>query len=160
MLYTIDPGLRHCGKAIFENGKVFRAELIRNPVTEGRGPAVWRPLASEFWKQTPFPVKNDVLVCEMPRAYPGVRAEDPNDLLDLAGVLGAVSASFPGVVKMYFPSDWKGQVPKKTMTDRIRGFVKPEEWGRIKDDGAKTHNTLDAVGLGLFHLGRMKRGGA
>jgi hypothetical protein len=160
MLYTIDPGLRHAGKAIFEDGKLLRAELIRNPLTEGRGPAAWHDISWAFWKQTPFPVPADMLVCEMPRVYPGVRAEDPNDLLDLAGVLGAVVSSFPGIVRMYFPSDWKGQVPKKTMTERIRGFVKPEEWRRIADDGAKTHNTLDAVGLGLFHLGRMKRGGA
>jgi hypothetical protein len=60
----------------------------------------------------------------------------------------------------YTPSAWKGQVPKSVHHARILAALSYEEQSRIpKLPTSKLHNVLDAVALGLFHVGRVKRGG-
>lgn len=162
-LIAIDPGLRGCGVARFGSADLVRplmeAQYVRNPLAFGNGPSAWAVMAGEIVRRFQRP---DVLVLERPRVYPGVRNEDPNDLLELAGILGAIAAHWESVPELavYYPAEWKGQVPKKVMTQRILKHLRPGESDRIVTAGAKDHNTIDAVGLGLFHLGRMKRGGA
>jgi hypothetical protein len=160
-LVAIDPGLRGCGIARFYGltGELRAAEYITSPEKTLTGPVAWAAMAGEVVSHQQRP---DVLVLEQPRIYPGVRREDPNDLIQLAGVLGAIAAhweSAPTIVA-YYPAAWKGQVPKKVMTKRILKHLATGELSRLVSVGAKDHNTIDAVGLGLFHLGRMKRGGA
>lgn len=62
------------------------------------------------------------------------------------------------------PSKWKGTVPKEIHHKRIEASLSPEERVRAADDvGAvpKKHHgeVLDAIGLGLYGLGRLARGG-
>jgi hypothetical protein len=85
---------------------------------------------------------------------------DTNDLLDLAGVLGAATANASADIFHCFPADWKGQVPKAMMNERVKGFLSAHEHAHVVSVGALDHNTWDSVGIGLFFLKRMKRGGA
>ncbi len=92
----------------------------------------------------------------MPRIYPGSGQQkgDLNDLLNLAAVVGGHEKTFKNHVRV-FPAQWKGQVPKKIMNARVLSRLSPQERLRIEDSGSKTHNTIDAVGIGLYRLGRL-----
>ncbi len=136
-MICIDPGVRACGIARFDlSGELDWA----------------RYLPKEKCSLPP----SEQLVIEMPRIYPGSGQQkgDLNDLLNLAAVVGYFEGRMWDVERV-FPAAWKGQVPKKVMTARILKSLSPGELVRIERVGAKDHNTLDAVGIGLWKLGRL-----
>lgn len=153
MLLCVDPGLRGCGCALFTGGKLQWAGYVTNLFKTGRGPSVQASMAREVWKHA----GDSSLIVEFPRIYPGMPKTDLNDLLDLAGVCGALAAFAPSTILHVFPSEWKGQVPKLVMNDRVLKSLTTDERMRIVKVGAKDHNTLDAVGIGLYHFGRINR---
>ncbi len=143
-MICIDPGVKACGFAVFRDGVLRSARYLNIDAVP------W-----ENWM--------DELVIEMPRIYPGSGQQkgDLNDLLDLAAVVGYCEGLHQGEEGAWgprsrvFPAQWKGQVPKKIMTARILSKLSEIELGRIERVGAKDHNTLDAVGIGLWKLGRL-----
>lgn len=165
-LFCIDPGLRGLGAALFLDGKLSSATYIKNPVTEGRGYDAHRQLAKAVGAAFyPKVIVRCQMLIEHPRIYGLKGAQndgetDPNDLLDLVGV-GAAVASLEWLgavipVQTVFPSEWKGNMKKKMMTERIREKLEASgEIERVLSVGAKDHNTLDACGIGLWKLGRL-----
>lgn len=156
-LVAIDPGLRHCGVALFVVHEAPRAALVRNSELEARGPLTHLRMAEAVSKQLRawgVPFASMRLAIEFPRIYPQSDQQkgDLNDIVELGGVVSAI-VSWLAVedVQVLYPQDWKAQVPKKLMTERIK---KRAAWCASKD-----HNVLDAVGIGLFALGEMPRGG-
>lgn len=137
-LFTIDPGVYMLGIAVFEGGKLTGAAY------------------SEL-EDTPVGGAHDALLIEMPRIYPGSaqRKGDLNDIVDLAAAVGFCEGRFYGPKARVFPAQWKGQVPKKIMTARILSRLSADEQSRIVRVGAKDHNTIDAIGIGLWKLGRL-----
>jgi hypothetical protein len=157
---SIDPGLRGCGVAFFTDSGVLEwASWVKNPTTKGRGPAAWDTMANEVRKIPYFEVTRKIF-CEMPQVYPGMPKTDVNDLLDLAGVLGAVTANASAEIFHCAPAEWKGQVPKAMMNERVMKLLSTGELLKVVSVGALDHNTYDSIGIGLFFLKRMKRGGA
>lgn len=154
---AVDPGLRGCGVAQFEEDTLAWAVYVKNPMKTGRGPGAWHSMGIEVMKHASFRAQ---ALFELPRIYPGMPKTDPNDLIDLAGVLGVITDRLELPPRWCFPQDWKAQVPKKVMTERILKHLRNEEVYRITSVGALDHNTIDAIGIGLFNLKRMKRGGA
>jgi hypothetical protein len=157
-LTCVDPGLRGCGVAEFIEGNLVRAAYVKNPREVGRGYEVHRTMARavQQW-MTP---NVDRLVIELPRVYPGSAQQkgDLNDLLDLTGVGGAIASSSTCVVESIFPSDWKGQVPKEMMTERIKRALTPEEKATAEKCAASlAHNIWDAAGIGLHKLSRLNK---
>lgn len=56
------------------------------------------------------------------------------------------------------PNEWKGSVPKVIHQKRILAVLSVEERARLpKLLKTKSHNMIDAVGIGLYHLGRLSR---
>ena len=165
MILAIDPGLRGCGVAYFGDAadghppELVFATWVKNPCESGRGPEAWKDMAHAVMIH-PYFSSVDEMAVELPQVYPGMPKTDVNDLLDLAGVLGAITGSSTATVKHFFPADWKAQVPKKIMNERVKGFLSMFEKSRIVSVGALDHNTYDGIGIGLFYLKRMKRGGA
>lgn len=156
-MLCVDPGLRGCGVAEFLGGTLVRAAYVKNPETEGRGYAAHQSLACAVYQWGRF---HDLLAIEHPRVYPGSAQQkgDLNDLLDLVGVGGAIAAYFAKTTETVFPADWKGQVPKAMMTERISRSITPEERKTIeKCPASLMHNVLDAVGIGLWKLGRLNQ---
>ncbi len=159
-MLAIDPGLRACGCAYFVDGRLSRAELVKNPEKKARGPGAHHQMANAVgqWIFTLRPSTRIALVLEYPRIYPKASQQkgDPNDLLELAGVDGAlVSWIIPDTVQHYFPAEWKGQVPKPIMLERIRAKLTSIERGNCY---SQDHNTFDGIGIGLYFLGRTKIG--
>jgi hypothetical protein len=158
-LMSLDPGLRGCGIANYLGGALREAAYVKNPVETGRGYAAHVGMGRELFQ---WAMENppDHIVIEHPRVYPSAAQQkgDPNDLLDLVGVGAAFAAHFSCTVETVFPSDWKGQVPKDIMVDRIRRALSPEELATIAPCAAGLrHNIYDACGIGLWKLSRINR---
>ncbi len=122
------------------------------------------------------------VVIERPRIYPHDKP-DPNDILTLAiraGEWGGVYRSHANV-RYVTPSEWKGSVPKAIHHARLVTKLSSDETALIQTvfrsgyrslkvrkimdrleappvplpmPKGKQHNVLDAVGIGLFAVGR------
>ena len=152
MLASIDPGVNGAGLAIWDGRELIRACYV-SPMPFCRPDRLCRVAY-----QTEIEISRttvDVLprVIELPRVYPGARKNDPNDLVDLACVAGALGNEFTEYV---YPRTWKGQVPKVVMGKRIMSRLSEgEKWNIEKCPESLKHNVLDAIGIGLWKLGRL-----
>jgi len=183
-LLAVDPGLRACGCAIFRDERLiaagFPAGAPRSSLTERlKGTAdpdaldMQRPTeraeiflsmarAVALWAESYGPITD--LAIEMPRVYPRgsqreeKRGADPNDLIHLTAVVGAICTAFAGAeTHVYLPFEWKGQLPKKIHHERARARLTLEELATIpKLAASKLHNVMDGVALGLHHVGRLR----
>lgn len=100
------------------------------------------------------------LVIEIPQVYRTAQSKgDPNDLIKVAVQAGQWIERFRACeVKRVLPNEWKGQVPKSVHNKRVLACLTPEELERIaKLPESKAHNMIDAIGLGLWHFGRLRR---
>lgn len=173
-LVAVDPGLSGCGVAIFRDGQLHWAGLV-TAAGAGRGVQRWIPLCERVVSEVWSIIECDEIemVCEFPRLRAAGRqvgathSVDPADLMELAGFVGClcgmVSARLthnqPAVV---LPEQWKGGTPKEICHARIRKRLTASS---ERDNLALTervvrpsalHNVLDAVGIGLWRLGRLK----
>ena len=159
-ILCVDPGLRGCGVAVFDGGFLINAAYVENPVTHGRGYKAHSEMGNAVSRWLAKDV--DRVIIEHPRIYTGSgkpKSIDENDLLDVVAV-GAAVASWCNYreTETVFPSEWKGQVPKEVMTERIRRSLSDIERHNIqKCKASLMHNVLDACGIGLFRLGRLNR---
>lgn len=102
-----------------------------------------------------------LVLVELPRWYPHDH-KDVNDLLDLCVLVGEVKRFYEAqscVVELVFPRTWKGTQPKDVCGRRVLASLTPEEVALLpKRPRAKDfdNNMTDAVGLGLWKLGRLK----
>ncbi len=115
-----------------------------------------------------IPLYDDNLLIEVPRIYQGSKQKgDPDDILQVAGVVGAISAIGTwGTVRGIHPRDWKGTINPEVMIERIQ-WLDPREKKRPRLTHAEfdtierpravslEHNMWDAIGIGLHHLGRL-----
>ena len=157
-MLCVDPGLRGCGVAEFTAGNLTRAAYVKNPVLSGRGYGAHSQMARAVheWRSS----VSEKCIIEHPRVYPGSAQQkgDPNDLLDVCAVGAAIASICEVATDTVFPSDWKGQVPKEMMTERISKAITPEERLTIeKCPATLMHNVVDAVGIGFHALGRLNK---
>lgn len=98
------------------------------------------------------------LAIEVPQVYPGIRKEDPNDLINLAISAGiAIGSCQWRLVTRYLPCQWKGQTPKAIHNRRTLKKLTPEEravYDACTVPAGRKHNIIDAIGIGLHHLNR------
>ena len=157
LLVSYDPGLRHSGLSLFTHGTLTHAVLIKSPERSLRGPEAWYQMAlavdSELTRLNATP---DVFVTEYPQHYFG-KTRNAGDLLELAGVVGAVVGRCWAAKRVgYLPHQWKGNVPADVMLERIESRLAGLEKDAIqKCPKSLRHNILDAVGVGLYCLGRL-----
>jgi hypothetical protein len=157
-LLAVDPSITSAGAALFFDGVLASAEEIAGahganiPIR-----AAYMAVEIDEWCS----VAIDTLVIEWPgRSWRG----DARDLYGLCAVAGALVARYPdAAVYTYEPGEWSGGTTKiKTRKDtaksvrarRIRSRLSPGElevWETI----ARSDDAIDAIGLGLHHLGRL-----
>jgi hypothetical protein len=101
-------------------------------------------------KQRPPPGPWDLLVVEWPvltQRGPGNVITRGNDLITLGIRLGRLIESVKySTLRMYTPTQWKGQVPKPVHNRRVLAALTTVERVCVLDD----HNVIDAVGLYLY----------
>ena len=154
-LLAIDPSLTNSGWAYFRDGQLYSC---------GNVPAPGRHLPDRVRRlaQVMPAIENAEFVFEWPQIYRDTRAKgDPNDLLALAAIVGAVLGAFPRAKATFVrPAEWKGQVPKKIMCARTFKRLNQTEQGLFLCRGynaegrGQSEDVLDAIGVGLYHLGR------
>jgi hypothetical protein len=156
---AIDPGLRGCGLAVYVSGRLVEARYVKSSEKSARGAEAWCAMAQAVGDVAPPQV--DTLVVECPQVYRGpLQKGDPSDLIELAGVDGAIVGKF--ILRAqdfvsYLPRDWKGQVPKDIHHARVEAALSKEEKACMSLPAASlAHNVWDAVALGLFHVKKVK----
>ncbi len=178
-LLVVDPALNSPGAALFRGGVLTAAEKVRIDPDYAKlpiGERVGRVAADVVRWVIARNAAPRYLAVEWPQIYQRThqkgakRGADNNDLLGLAGVCGAVV----GILQLGMarrdvaltvvsptPGEWAGQLPKATTGDaksspralRILSRLSPAERNCVP----ASHDAIDAVGLGLFCLGRFER---
>ncbi len=101
------------------------------------------------------------LIVEWPQIYRTSRSKgDPNDLLPLVGVAMCLVGRLDIEVQHYKPAEWIGQCKKAETGDPLDSPRGRLIWGHL-DAAERTavdvsHDALDAAGLGLAALGRLR----
>jgi hypothetical protein len=164
LILAVDPGLRGSGVALFDETTkaLLRADYVKGSLKGERAEA-WGAMRDAVWTWAE-PWRVDLrLVIEFPQVRQrgsqraSKRGTDPNDLIQLAAVVGAIVSmrSLKGIV-VRLPEEWKGQVPKEVHHQRAMGRLSVAELTRLpKQAKSIFHNTMDAVALGLTELGRL-----
>lgn len=135
LLLAIDPGI-DTGWAVFRDGELEGCGLGELP----RGTF-------------------DEAMIECPQSYPKTR-ENANDLITLAFMAGRLLEKVDARVKgRCHPREWKGQQSKTLNHDRIRKSLSSAEFVVLAGSMynitvSKQHNVIDAVGIGLWAVGR------
>jgi hypothetical protein len=136
MLLAIDPGT-HTGWARFDCRYLLACGYVY--------PRSWWSLVRPY----------DLVIIEEPTIYPHSKA-NPVSIMTLQLKVGELKGRFESVgckVELVQPRTWKHQVPKAIHNARTIAALIGDEKALV--DGQR-HDTIDAVGLGLWKLGRMK----
>jgi hypothetical protein len=139
-LLAVDPG-RDTGLAHFEDGELR-----------------WCTLARSFSATTAR-----LVVIEEPQAYRHTPTP-PQALIRLAEVVGQyqeMARRAGAEVKLVKPRQWKGQLPKDICNKRVVEQLTCEERALAYPSltaiaRGKRHNVIDAIGIGLWELGRFR----
>ncbi len=149
-LVSIDPGKHMFGWAAFEDGHLYRCGLVK-------GDDFQEMMQTFDIRSVAMSVPTQIVV-EVPQVYQQrMWKGDPNDLIDVAIVAGAVAARFRCETIFIRPRKWKGTRPKKVCNKLTLDTLDPNEMGVyqwIDVLASLRHNVLDAIGIGLWRLGR------
>lgn len=181
-LVSIDPG-RNMGFAVFIQRPAVqyppspnwvwtlkacglvssRAADISAQARETRG-ETQRAVLAVLWANGFHPGQHPLAVCELMEFRPDDRRSNATDLIRVATIGAAVAGMLSPETTFVTPQEWKGQVPKDIMGARILRQLDPPESAVLARDMVNVppslvHNTLDAIGIGLWATGRASRGG-
>jgi len=150
-LVSLDPGLRGCGVAWWHaNGSLAHVAYLRNPVKKGDGPGAWMGYKRGIY----YALHVEHFISEVPQVYrAGASKGDPDDLIQLAGVVGVFAQAFRATTHFGVkPREWKGQVPKDVHHARLVKTLTAEEMAMVERAAPPSlrHNVLDAIGIGQW----------
>jgi hypothetical protein len=97
------------------------------------------------------------VVIELPQVYPRQKVP-PNDLITLAFLAGRYAGASVNEGFTVLPHQWKGNLPKDVCAAWVRARLSPAERAIVdmcNVPDKQKHNVVDAIGIGLFALGRM-----
>lgn len=187
MLISVDCGLRSCGVGVWSNlshgawtdalevdltrRRLLGAQLVRNPSDDPHAPRaqLWAVMAQAVTDYLDRVIdvrallsEAGLLVIELPQVYPHRRQTDPNDLVDVAGVAGAVTSALHerafSCVWSPVPRSWKGQIPKTVSEQRVKKFLTAHELDLVPAlSRSEIHNVFDALHLGIVYMQRHER---
>lgn len=152
-LLSIDPGKKAIGWAMFtenplqKGGDLWACGLVRGDDLKDLIKAIASCL-----------VGARRAIIEIPQVYQQRHwGGDPNDLIDVALVAGAVAGRLLCPVEFVKPHAWKGTRKKRICHALTRKTLTDDEWSIVESVDAPSslrHNVIDAVGIGLWRLKR------
>jgi hypothetical protein len=152
IVIVLDPGKKAAGFTVWFDEKLVGAWLARGSdaiETARDGLRVIKPIIDDLDVTITF-------VTEFPQVYPGIRKEDPNDLLPLAECVGAVTALLPHNQKhVVLPRTWTKGTPKDVRLMRAKETASVDELRIMGMSGAPKsleHNVWDSYALGKWFL--------
>jgi len=150
-LLSIDPGVKALGWALWSDAGILISAGLSRTKERDLSAAI-----RDHRRQVPLASRSVV-----ERMVIDGRAVPPGDLLDVQAV-GVAVASHPLVLVR--PCDWKGTIPKTIHHARIMETLSGGEASYVdalleRTPKAHRKEILDALGIGLHHLGRTNRSG-
>lgn len=166
-LLAVDPGVRYPAAAVFHYGQLVAASRVPVPgayakLDRGERCRQIAKLIAAWTPRQTNAAKPAAAVVEWPQIYRAGKSKgDPNDLLYLAGLDVGIGCELDVPLISPKPDEWIGGVPKATSGDPwssprggiIRRRLTPVEISNI----VVSHDAVDAVGIGLWVLGRLER---
>ena len=172
-LLAVDPGLLHPAAAAFRNGELVAASRVKVPgrlASLDRGERV-RQIVDLIaaWYAALAPCAPVAVVGEFPKAYTRDKSKNSADqLFPLAAMSTGVAIRFGVESITPLPSEWIGQISKDDRAPADQAWLSPR--GKLIKACLReheiprvvlSHDAVDAVGLGLWGLGRLNgHGGA
>jgi len=122
-------------------------------------------VARALWSFGMHPGMVPMVACEFMVYRPEDSRSVVSDLFQVQAIGASIAGAIGSPIQFLRPDQWKASVPKSIMSDRIIARLSADEARQLSRDldsvaGALHHNVFDAVGIGLYATGRMKRGGA
>lgn len=179
VLLAVDPSIKSSGVALFVGGVLVAASVRKLPasmrtdtVTDCREMSLRIFEWAVTYDRSPHPTPSGgdriptELACEWPQIYRETKSKgSPNNLLPLSAICCGVAMLLPSRSKVagYLPREWSGGIPKATKGNAKKSprayrigsrLTLPGEVGIW--DRTKGHDAIDAIGIGLYHLGRLK----
>ena len=158
LVLSIDPGVRGCGCAWWAGDELLHSRYV--PGSSGSRestPADWlvTVLAVEAASGEVLDgLRPDVVIVERMQVYARGKG-DPRDLLALSAIGGGLFRAFGDAEPVGpLPREWKGQVPREVMGNRIEQKVRDRGWwDRVAEPRRKANlnDVMHAVGLGLWY---------
>jgi len=173
-LIAVDQSLRGPGVAVFHQG-ILTASCTLPQKSDPNTPIAQRTynvaasIVTWLYDKTERPT---TLAIEWPQIYRASKSKgDPNDMLAVAGVGAALAGLLSAVcyqngngwclqIRSPLPAEWAGQLPKCTNpklaseSPRARRILSRLS-EREREVATLKHDALDAIGIGLFILGRL-----
>lgn len=167
---AVDPGLNAPACARFVGGVLVRAEPVRVPRAYSKLDMIDRCrkvaelINGWYLEQREMGLGARMLdvhlVVERPQIYRASKSKgDPNDLPPMVGIDAALATLMGCPVTSYLPREWVGGTSKVETGDAWMSPRGQRVWSRLSEAERQavvvvTHDVVDSVGLGLFHLGR------
>lgn len=177
LILAVDPGVREMGLTVATfDGHPVDAWLARSTakarqlkgqrIPAPEGPLAWRGMAGAALadlQERGFIERIAVLVLEWPEVYmnplmkttaKGKRFKtNPNDLLELAAIEGALVWGLPAMERYerFKPREWKKSFPKEDYQKAIMAALKPEGRALVERTAESLrHNVIESAGLARF----------
>jgi len=184
-LLALDPGRQGFGWALFERGVLRCCGVFPQPPAPRahQQPSIW-DVSFAAANNVAFGVgkalgvaqsvlRVDEVVLEQMVAYPPPRGKKEtarartakaNDLLDLQAIGAWVAGTFRASTHWVEARSWKGGTDTDAIEERLIGRIgNPSRWTLVEGDLVAAvrpiglrHNAVDAVAIGLVHLGRLR----
>lgn len=166
-LVALDPSIRAAGLALFVDGRLKQAVAI-NSSSSGtpaqKAAAIGRLLVDQIERWLGMSMCGAELATEWPQVYRATKSPgDPNDLIGMAGVVGyVIGAAAPRAARAFLPGEWcklpKSRSHKEAFTS-VRGLRIMSRLDELERSAVpRSHDAVDAVGIGLHALERLQRG--
>lgn len=152
----IDPSIKSCGVAIFNNSKVIYTTLITTFSMDTNDPLEYMhksAIVATVLDSLVEKLKKSVfsIVMEVPEYWnvKGFLGRESSALSKLNFVCGVIYGRYYGIaedIHIYTPAKWKWQLPKRVIKNRLRNtYSYVSNYENLKDE-------IDAIGIGHFHI--------
>lgn len=150
-LIAIDPGVHHCGLAVFDHALLSNAMVVK--ADHKRSLIASLDFATDVFSNT------RVVIEQMTTTGNRARRGRTNDLLDVSVMIGRIyewAAHRDGRPELVAIQKWKGQATKSVTRERCLAMLSENELEFVDLPKDKKHQTdvWDAVGIGLWALKR------
>jgi hypothetical protein len=157
LLLAVDLGKWKVGVAAFyvpgpgKSGELVTADTLVTPTSRVHEPERVAASIIRWYRDSMILDLDAVWVCEWPQKYARDR-EKHKDIEALWAVGECLSWQ-----ERYQPRQWKGSVPKRAFRARTKKALQESELKIMPSESQ--HDAWDAVGIGLYALARVARGG-